>query len=59
MRVCALSCITNHAAGIAPAPLRHEDVVAAGARVAADFTRLLASAVPELAGALTRDRRGA
>ncbi len=57
MRVCALSCITNHAAGIGPSPLRHEDVVAAGARMAADFARLLASAVPELVAALARDRR--
>lgn len=48
MRVCALSCITNHAVGISPHPLAHDEVVAASARVAGDLRRLLVRAVPLL-----------
>ena len=48
MRVCALSCITNHAAGISPRPLAHDEVVAAGARIAGEVRRLLVRAVPLL-----------
>lgn len=45
LRVGAVSCLSNHAAGIAPAPLSHEEVVAAGARVAEDLVALLRAAV--------------
>lgn len=44
-RVAAISCITNPAAGIAPAPLDHAEVVEAGAAVAGDFRALLREAV--------------
>jgi purine-nucleoside phosphorylase len=46
MRVAAVSCITNLAAGISPEPLAHADVVAAGARIARPFCDLLEAAVP-------------
>jgi purine-nucleoside phosphorylase len=46
MSVAAISCITNPAAGIATGPLNHEEVVEAGAAIAADFERLLRHAVP-------------
>jgi purine-nucleoside phosphorylase len=58
IRVCALSCISNHAAGIAGTPLLHADVVAAGERVSGELGRLLEKAVPELVAALSRERGG-
>jgi purine-nucleoside phosphorylase len=48
MSVCAISCITNYAAGITGEALSHEEVMATGAAVAARFEKLLAAAVPEL-----------
>ena len=47
--VAAISCITNAAAGHSAGPLNHEEVVEAGRQIAADFSRLLANAVPRLA----------
>jgi purine-nucleoside phosphorylase len=52
--VAAVSCITNHAAGITDAPLSHDEVVETGAAVAESFARLLERAAPELAGASSR-----
>jgi purine-nucleoside phosphorylase len=49
MRVAALSCITNRAAGISGAPLAHAEVLEVGRRAAAGIERLLAAAIPELA----------
>lgn len=51
LRVGAVSCITNPAAGIAVAPLDHDEVVEAGRQIAGDFARLLGAAIPAL-GAL-------
>ena len=51
LRVGAVSCITNPAAGIAVAPLNHEEVVEAGKQIAGDFARLLGAAIPAI-GAL-------
>jgi len=48
MRVAAVSCITNLAAGITGEKLNHEEVVAAGAQAADDFQRLLEASVPLL-----------
>ena len=48
LRVGAVSCITNPAAGIAVAPLDHEEVVEAGRQIAGDFARLLGAAIPAL-----------
>jgi purine-nucleoside phosphorylase len=56
MRVCAISCITNHAAGIGGQALSHDEVIAAGARIAGSFSRLLEAAVPMLALELGSDR---
>jgi purine-nucleoside phosphorylase len=50
MRVGAIACITNHAAGIGAEPLSHAEVMATGRAAAASFGRLLAAAVPRLAG---------
>lgn len=41
MQVCGISCITNMAAGLGEAALRHEDVKKAAAKAEADFSRLL------------------
>lgn len=48
MRVAAVSCITNPAAGIAKAALHHQEVVAAGAQAAATFAALVATFVGNL-----------
>ena len=52
MRVAAISCITNAAAGIGPAPLSHEEVLAVGRATSKRLVRLLEQAVPELVRAL-------
>ncbi|MEM7305150.1 MAG: purine-nucleoside phosphorylase [Planctomycetota bacterium] len=52
LRVAAISCITNHAAGITAEPLSHDEVVETGRAVAERFSRLLEHAVPELAAVL-------
>ncbi len=52
MRVTAISCITNLAAGIGPAPLSHEEVLAAGRATSERLVRLLTQAVPQLVRAL-------
>ncbi len=48
LRVAAISCITNPAAGLAAGPLHHEEVVAVGKQAAQRFCDLLAAAVPLL-----------
>lgn len=52
MRVTAVSCIANAAAGLSEKPLSHADVLSAGESMAQDFNRLLAAAVPRIATAL-------
>jgi len=49
LRVAAVACITNQAAGVGGAPLAHAEVLAAGKAAAERFARLLAAALPELA----------
>jgi purine-nucleoside phosphorylase len=41
IEVLAISCITNMAAGVLPAPLHHDEVMATARRVRGEFTRLL------------------
>jgi purine-nucleoside phosphorylase len=48
MRVAGISCIANHAAGIATRPLLHTEVLEAAAAVAERFARLLEHAIPHL-----------
>jgi len=50
-RVTAISCITNHAAGIGAVPPSHAEVIAAGQEAAQRFSRLLELSVPHLAAA--------
>jgi purine-nucleoside phosphorylase len=49
MRVLAISCVTNAAAGILPQKLVHEEVLEAGARVRDTLIKLLRAVVPQLA----------
>jgi purine-nucleoside phosphorylase len=51
VRVAALSCITNAAAGISGEALSHAEVKAVADRVADRFVRLLAATLPRLAAA--------
>jgi len=48
MKVLAISCVTNLAAGVSPSPLSHDEVIATSRRRAADLGRLLNSLVPRL-----------
>jgi purine-nucleoside phosphorylase len=48
LRVAAISCITNQAAGIGSQPLSHAEVVEVGRQAAQRFARLLETAIPEL-----------
>lgn len=47
-RVCGVSLLSNLAAGLAPAPLSHDEVVAEGRRSSERFSDLLEAAVPHL-----------
>ena len=49
LRVLAISCVTNMAAGISDETLSHEDVLATGERVKEDFVSLLRAVLPEIA----------
>lgn len=49
IKVLAISCVTNMAAGILDQPIRHEEVLATGERVKSDFIALLRAVLPEIA----------
>jgi purine-nucleoside phosphorylase len=49
LKVLAISCVTNMAAGISDEVLSHEDVLATGERVKGDFVGLLRAVLPEIA----------
>lgn len=49
MRVCAVSCVANLAAGITKNPLTHKEVIETGAKVAPLFEKLIIESVPEIA----------
>jgi purine-nucleoside phosphorylase len=48
MRVAGISCITNRAAGLSLAPVRHDDVIEVTSRAARAFERLIEGAVGAL-----------
>lgn len=48
MKVLGISCVTNLAAGVSPAPLSHDEVIETSRRKAADLGRLLTALVPRL-----------
>lgn len=49
VRVAAVSCVSNLAAGISPVPLSHQEVVDTANKVAPDFRRLLHASVKAIA----------
>ncbi|HXW89746.1 MAG TPA: purine-nucleoside phosphorylase [Terriglobales bacterium] len=49
IKVLAVSCVTNMAAGILDQPLDHREVLATTARVQADFVALVGAVLPEIA----------
>jgi purine-nucleoside phosphorylase len=49
IKVLAISCVTNMAAGILDQPLNHEEVLATGKRVAGQFKSLLREVIPAIA----------
>ena len=53
LRVAAVSCITNHAAGITGEKLDHAEVIEVGRQASERFCGLLEAAVPRLAAALS------
>ncbi len=48
IKVLAISCVTNMAAGISDDVLSHGDVLATGERVKGDFVALLRAVLPEI-----------
>ncbi len=54
LKVLAISCVTNMAAGISDEVLNHEDVLATGERVKGDFVALLRAVLPEIAADVKR-----
>jgi purine-nucleoside phosphorylase len=51
MKVLAISCVTNMAAGILPQRINHEEVLETGARVRGTLVRLLRTVIPRLEAA--------
>jgi purine-nucleoside phosphorylase len=49
IKVLAISCVTNMAAGTSDAVLNHDEVLATGERVKGDFVALLRAVLPEIA----------
>jgi purine-nucleoside phosphorylase len=49
MKVLAISCVTNMAAGILDQPINHDEVLETGKRVTADFVALVRAVLPEMA----------
>jgi purine-nucleoside phosphorylase len=54
LKVLAISCVTNMAAGISDEVLSHEDVLKTGERVKGDFVALLRAVLPEIAADVNR-----
>ncbi len=48
MRVLAISCVTNMAAGLQKEPITHEEVLETGRRVRAQFAELLQAVIPAI-----------
>src|SRR5579859_2577437 len=53
IKVLAISCVTNMAAGVVDAPLNHEEVLETGRRVAGQFKALLQTVIPRIAEDVT------
>jgi purine-nucleoside phosphorylase len=53
MKVLAISCVTNLAAGCSDAPLDHKEVLEVGERIRGQFVALLKSLIPQIAADVT------
>jgi purine-nucleoside phosphorylase len=49
IKVLAISCVTNMAAGILDQPINHEEVLDTGERVKGQFIALLRAVIPRIA----------
>ncbi len=58
IRVLAISCVTNMAAGILDQPLDHKEVLETGERVKGSFMALLKAVLPRIAADVRAERRG-
>lgn len=56
VKVLAISCVTNMAAGILPQKIDHEEVLETGRKVRDTFVRLLKAVIPKLAAEVNRGR---
>ncbi len=57
IRVLAVSCVTNLAAGISQQPINHLEVLEIGARVQKEFVALLSALVPRIAAAVVQEKK--
>ncbi len=57
IRVLAISCVTNMAAGILDQPITHQEVLETGRRVRGQFTALLRAVIPPIAQDVAGDPR--
>jgi purine-nucleoside phosphorylase len=55
MRVLAISCVTNAAAGILDQPLDHKEVLVTAERVKGEFMALLKAVIPRIAAAIAQE----
>ena len=55
IKVLAISCVTNMAAGILNQPINHAEVMETGARIRGQFVALLSSIIPRMAKSLTSE----
>ena len=58
MRVLAISCVTNMAAGILDQPLNHQEVLETGERVKGSFMALLQAVLPRIAADVRVEKKG-
>ena len=58
IRVLAISCVTNMAAGILDQPLNHQEVLETGERVKGSFMALLKAVLPRIAADVRAERKG-
>ena len=54
IKVLAISCVTNMAAGILDQPIHHEEVLETGRRIAGQFKSLLREVIPRMAEEVTK-----
>ena len=54
IKVLAISCVTNMAAGILDQPIHHEEVLETGRRIAGQFKALLREVIPRMAEEVTK-----